>query len=118
MTSRPFFIQRLKSFSYAWNGLKTFVLEEPNARIHVLAAVVANAFGYWRQVLPWQWVAIWLCIALVITTEIINTSIETLCDHVSPESNPLIKKSKDLAAAAVLVSAIVSVVVAFFIFVN
>lgn len=117
--SKPFsFSERLLSFKYAWNGLTTFLGQEHNARIHILAAITANGAGFYFQISKLEWIAIWICIGMVFLTEIINTAIETLCNHVSPEKNELIGKTKDLAAAAVLVSAMISIIVAFLVFVK
>ena len=108
--------ERLISFKYAWNGLNTFLVQEHNSRIHLLAAFVANGAGFYFQISALEWIAIWICIGMVLITEIINTSIETLCNYVSPQKNELIGKTKDLAAAAVLISAFISVIVAFLVF--
>lgn len=58
-----------------------------------------------------EWVAILLCIAIVISLEMMNSALEKLSDLVEPNYNPVIKSIKDISAAAVLWSAIVSVVI-------
>ncbi|MBC7653927.1 MAG: diacylglycerol kinase family protein, partial [Oligoflexus sp.] len=63
-----------------------------------------------------EWLAVILVIGLVFITEIINTSIENIADFISPERHPKIKVIKDLAAAAVILSAIVSVIIGLLIF--
>lgn len=86
-------------------------------RLHVLASVVVVAMAYGLEVTRVEWCLLVLCIGMVWVAEIFNTSIETLTNLVSPEQNPLAGKTKDLAAGAVLMAAITSVVVGLFIFV-
>jgi diacylglycerol kinase len=64
-----------------------------------------------------EWIAIFLCAGFVISIELLNTAIEYLSDFVMPQQHLQIKKTKDVAAGAVLVAAIVSVVVGGFIFI-
>jgi diacylglycerol kinase len=108
--------KRMHSFSYAFNGFKILFREEHNSWIHIAAALAVNVLGLWLQLTAIEWIVIWLCIGLVFLTELINTALENLCDHISPEKNEAIGKVKDLAAAAVLVTAMTSVIVASFVF--
>lgn len=64
-----------------------------------------------------EWAAVVLCIGVVLAAEGINSAIEALCDRVSPDYDEAIKHAKDLAAGAVLIVAIMSVVVGLLIFV-
>ena len=63
-----------------------------------------------------EWIAVTGCIGLVLMAEGFNSSIEALCDKVSPEMDPLIGHSKDLAAGAVLIAAIAAAVIGMIIF--
>ena len=63
-----------------------------------------------------EWIICILLFGIVLISELINTAIESTVDLVSPEINPLAKQAKDIAASAVFVSAIISVIVAGFIF--
>jgi diacylglycerol kinase len=112
-----FIINRLKSFKHAWNGIKILFKEEPNARIHFIAILFVSLISIILQIDITEWIAIFFSIALVITAEIFNTAIENISDFISPERNEKIKKIKDLSAAAVLVSAITAIIVAFIIFI-
>lgn len=109
--------QRIKSFSYAFNGLRLLILHEHNARIHAVAAIGAIAMGWYYQIAVYEWIAIIFAIALVVAFEIVNSAIEKLADVVSPHYQPGIKKVKDLAAAAVLVAAIAAFVIGLIIFI-
>ena len=64
-----------------------------------------------------EWVTIIIVIGFVFSVEIINSSIENLADFVSPNYNEIIKKVKDLSAASVLISALVSLIVGIIIFI-
>jgi len=108
--------KRLASFKYAFNGLKILVLEEHNARIHLVAAICVILLGLFFNISALEWIAVSLVIGFVIACEAINSAIENLADFVSPEKNEFIKKAKDLSAAGVLVSAITAVIIGFLIF--
>lgn len=108
--------KRLKSFSYAFNGLKILLKEEHNARIHLTIAILVVIVGFVLKISLLEWMGILLSMAFVFSLELINSSIENLADFVSPEKQELIKKAKDLAAAAVLIAAFFSVIVGLLIF--
>ena len=108
---------RLRAFSYALSGLKTFFTETFHAKVHLFAALAAVALGFWLNVSSVEWVVLLLCIALVLIAEAINSALEYLVDMVQPEEHPLAKKVKDVAAAAVLIAAIFSVIIATIIFI-
>ncbi len=107
---------RIKSFRYAFNGLKIFFLREHNARIHLLAAVLAIFLSFYLKLSSSEWIAILVVIAAVFITEIFNTALEKLADVVSPGLDPKIKIVKDLAAAAVLLAAFLALAVGGIIF--
>jgi len=109
--------KRIQSFRYAFSGLWFVLKHEHNFRIHLLAAVVAVLAGFYFDISVYEWLAIVLIIALVLTLEIVNSAIEKLADVVSPEKNEQIKVIKDMSAAAVLLAAMVSLVVAALIFI-
>ncbi len=106
----------MKRFKYAINGLISAIKAEANMRIHIIATVLVCIAGFYFEISSIEWIAIILCIVLVISFELINTSIEELCNMVHQEHHPIIKKVKDIAAAAVLIAAAGSVVAALIIF--
>ncbi|MEG1563359.1 MAG: diacylglycerol kinase family protein [Bacteroides sp.] len=108
--------KRLKSFTYAWKGIKGLVSGEHNAWIHLTAATLAVAAGVAFGITRMEWVAVLLCIGGVIAAEAFNTAIERLVDLVSPKQHPVAGKVKDLAAGAVLVAALTSAIVGGIIF--
>ncbi|MFI3305311.1 MAG: diacylglycerol kinase family protein [Rikenellaceae bacterium] len=103
--------KRLNSFRYAWQGIVALVRDEHNARIHMVAAVVATVMGFWLKISSMEWVAIIGCIGAVIATEAMNSAVEAVCDKVSPEKHELIKKAKDCGAAAVLIVSISAAII-------
>jgi len=112
------FQKLIKSFGYATDGLKRG-LEERNMKIHLSVVITIISLSILFRISTTEWLVILTMFGLVITAEMINTSIEEL-------SNLLNKKLKldfhhttaprDLAAAAVLVSAIISATVGLIIF--
>ena len=108
---------RIQSFRYAFNGLKILFTEEHNARIHLLAAIIAISLGFYVQLSIGEWIVLSTVICLVFILEIINSALENLCDLIRTEEHPLIKKIKDLAASAVLIASILALVVGALIFV-
>ena len=86
-------------------------------KIHFVSAVVVIIAGLLTGLNLVEWILIILLIALVISTEMVNTAIETIVNLVSPDFHPLAKKAKDVAAGAVLVFAIASVIIGLLIFI-
>ena len=117
MKSRKFSLKnRLISFIYAFNGLKILLKEEHNSRIHFIASICAITASIILQINIYEWVAIIFAIEFVFAMEIVNTAIENIADFISPNIDKRIKKIKDLAAAATLVSAIVALITGLIIF--
>jgi diacylglycerol kinase len=108
---------RIKSVSYVFQGLRTFFQTQHNAWIHVLISIVVIASGFYLGLNENEWVWIIITIVIVFITEMLNTSIEFLSDFISPEIHPLIKKVKDVSAAAVLVASIGAIVIGLIIFI-
>jgi diacylglycerol kinase (ATP) len=103
---QPFtFTGRLRSFRFAFRGLRLMVAREHNAWVHAaLTASVLVAGIAVRLTRPdWCWIV--LAIVGVWTAEAMNTALEFLCDVASPEFHPLVERAKDVAAGAVLISA-------------
>ena len=106
----------IKSFAFAWSGLKICFASETNFKIHIAFAAFAMLLGFVFSISRVEWLVIIGCIAFVTTMEMVNTTIEKLCDMAHKEFHPGIKKVKDIAAGAVLVAAACSVIVGVIIF--
>ena len=109
--------KRIKSFSYAFAGLKVLFKEEHNARIHAVATVLVVAAGILFRITSGEWMAVVICIGMVISAEIVNSSLERCADFVKQERDDRKRDIKDLGAAAVLVCAIAAAVVGCIIFI-
>lgn len=96
---------RIASFGYAFRGLGELVATQHNAWIHAVATVVVCALAVGLGISAGEWLAVVLAIASVWSAEAMNTAFEALCDVVSPDHHPLVRRAKDVAAGAVLVSA-------------
>lgn len=103
--------KRGKAFVYAWQGFKALLRYEHNARIHLVAAILAVIAGILLGISPLEWCVVVMCIGLVIAAEALNSAVEALADKISPGYDPLIGRAKDLGATAVTLLAIVAVVV-------
>ena len=110
-------IKRLKSFAFALNGLKILILEEHNARIHLVAAILVVIAGILLKISNVEWFAIIFSIGLVFALETINSAIENLADFISPDKNDQIKKVKDLSAGAVLIGAMTALFIGVIVFI-
>ncbi len=100
-----FFGERVRSFAHAFRGLGRF-LREPNAQVHVLCAFVVLFLAWLLNLAPLEWAALVFAITLVLGAEAFNTALESLADAAVPERHALVGTAKDVAAAAVLLSAL------------
>jgi diacylglycerol kinase (ATP) len=107
---------RLDSFKYAFNGIIMLLKNEHNSRIHFLAAFIAILAGFLLKIDRIEWVILVVVIGIVFLAELFNTSLETISDIVNSELNESIRNAKDYSAAAVLMSAIISIVAGAIIF--
>ncbi|MFA5536334.1 MAG: diacylglycerol kinase family protein [Bacillota bacterium] len=105
-----------KTFQYALVGIKWAFLHERNFKVHLLAAFLAVVVGFVLKISVIEWCLLSLAIFLVLTLEMINTSLEKVVDLVTDEQHPLAKSAKDIAAGAVLLAAINAVIVGIIIF--
>lgn len=108
--------ERLKSFRPALNGLKWFLQNEHNVRIHLFLSLLSVIAGIFFQISRNEWIGIILCMGMVLSLEAANSAIEQLVDLVSPKKNQLAGLVKDLAAAAVLIASLIAILVAALVF--
>ena len=106
----------LKSLINAFHGLKDCLSHEKNFQIQYTIALLVVGAGIFFSLSSTEWMILLICFAVVLSFEIINSAIEKLCDLVCPEFNLTIKKVKDMAASAVLLSAIISFIIGCIIF--
>ncbi len=108
--------ERVKSFKPALNGLKWFLVNEHNVRVHLFLSMLSICAGIYFQISTNEWIAILICIGMVLSMEAANSAIEKLVDLVSPQKNHLAGWIKDIAAAAVLIASIMALLIAAVIF--
>lgn len=105
----------LKSFEYAWHGIR-YAMEGRNFLIELVIAVVVIILSLLLDISRGDFVAVIILCGIVLAFEAMNTAIEVLVNLVSPEFHPLAGRVKDLAAGAVLIVSITSVVAGVVIF--
>lgn len=111
-------IKRLiKSFGYAFNGFKRVFREEPNMKVHTLAAFIVLIFGFILKVSSLEWIFLVFAVGLVIGAEVLNTSIENLVDLATLEYKRKAMIAKDTAAAYVMVLSITAAIIGLIIFI-
>ncbi len=111
------FSSRLLSFKYALQGIVDIFNSTPNFKIHVCISVITIIAAIFFNITQTEWLAVIVCIGMVLTAESLNTSIEYLTDLVTKDYHELAKKTKDAAAGAVLLSAVTSSIIGFYIFI-
>ena len=114
---KPFSLKdRIKSFSYAFAGIRLMIVSQHNAWVHVLATIVITAMGIFFKISDMEWIVLIGITSGVWIAEALNTSLEFLCDVASPDFHPLVEKAKDVAAGAVLIAAIAALIIGAIIF--
>lgn len=108
--------RRLRSLRHALQGLLFFWRSEAHAKVHVAATIVVLLLGVYFGISKVEWLVVILAIALVMATEMLNTAVEKLADVVSEKPDLRVGQLKDVAAGAVLLSAIAAGVVGLFVF--
>lgn len=106
-----FFLKRAISFRHAFAGFSYALRTQPNTWIHAAATIAVLLLALLLRLPALHLAVLILTIGVVWTAELVNTAIEALVDLASPDHHPLAKISKDTAAAAVLASAVASVLV-------
>jgi diacylglycerol kinase (ATP) len=95
----------MRSFRFAFAGLWTMLKSQHNAWIHACLSIIVIATGLFLRLNAGEWCWLVLAMMAVWTAEALNTAFEFLADAASPQFHPLVKKAKDVAAGAVLISA-------------
>jgi diacylglycerol kinase (ATP) len=110
------FRRTLYSFRHAGRGLRWAFSTQANLRFHVVAALVVLLAAVLFRFTALEFVGLVLCFAIVIAAELFNTALEVLIDYAWPTQHPMIGRAKDVAAAAVLLTAIGTALVGILLF--
>jgi len=108
---------RLGSFKFAFNGLRSLIKKAHNSRIHLFAATAAVAMGIFFKISLFNWSLLVIVTGIVFMAELFNSSLEELSDIIDPQLNEKIRNAKDYAAAAVLITAVISLITGGIIFI-
>ena len=106
-----FWRRRGKSFACALRGIAVLLRTQTNARIHLLATVLVVAAGFVFRISRGEWVPLAIAIGIVWIAEAVNTAIEALADRITRENDDAIRRTKDVAAGAVLLAAITAAII-------
>ncbi|MCA1025441.1 diacylglycerol kinase family protein [Cytobacillus kochii] len=106
----------ISSFYFAFIGVITALKAERNLKIHFVMTVLVIFFGIIFELTKTEWLLISFAIAGMIALELMNTAIERVVDLVTTEQHPLAKQAKDIAAGAVLIYAVLTVIIGLSIF--
>ncbi len=107
---------RIRSVKFAVTGIRTVLRTQRNAWIHAIATVVVVLAGVVLGISRLEWCLLIAAMMAVWTAETLNTSLELLADVASPEFHPVVGQAKDVAAGAVLLSALGSVAIGILVF--
>lgn len=106
----------VESFNHAANGIIYAIKSERNMKIHITTAALVMVLSLFYNLSRTEFLIVCLTISQVIICELFNTAIEVVVDIITDVYHPKAKAIKDVAAGAVLISAFVSLLVAYFIF--
>ncbi len=109
-------VKRAQSFTHAWRGIGVFLRSTHNAWIHVTLFVIALLLGIYFGITKIEWMMLVLVSGFVFCAEAFNTAIEIDIDLTSPDYHPYARDTKDVAAGAVLISALTAGVIGVCIF--
>ena len=108
--------KRIVSFRNAWNGILHGFKSEVHFRFHVFAAFIAITLAVFFRITRIEWTMVLLCIAAVLSSELLNTSVERICDRITKDRDPIIGNAKDLAAGSVLIISAAALIIGAIIF--
>jgi diacylglycerol kinase len=109
-------VDRIKSSTHAWRGIVILFKSSHNAVGHIFFGLLAIYLGFILHISSTEWILLILTIGLVIIAEAINTAIEIDIDLTSPDYHPYARDTKDVAAGAVAISAVIACIVGMIIF--
>lgn len=116
-TSEEFsLVKQAKSFAYAGRGIYIFVRTTHNAWVHIVILIATIGLGIVLGISRMEWMMLVFAAGMVLTAEAFNTAIEIDIDLTSPEYHPYARDTKDVAAGAVLISAVAAVLIGILVF--
>jgi len=114
---KNYFLNRIKAIGYATKGAWLLIKNEASIKAQVAIAALVTIAGFYFDISSNEWILQTLAIALVLSAEGLNTAIEEIADFIHPENHPKIGYLKDIAAGAVLFTAIAALIIACIIYI-
>ena len=111
-----FFKNRIKSIGYAYKGAAILLKTEASIKIQVVIAILVTIGGFFFKISTTEWLVQLLAIAIVVSIEAVNTTIEEIANFIHPEHHNKIGLIKDLAAGAVFIASFFAIVIGFIIY--
>ncbi len=96
--------------------IKKFFDREQNLLIHIIATIIVTCLGIIFNINKMEWMMVYFAVFLVISSELLNSSIELTVDLYTKEFNPLAMVAKDTAASAVTISALIAIIIGIYVF--
>lgn len=106
----------IKSFNYAVEGIIYCLMSQRNMRVHYIISLIVLFASLFFDLTRIEMAVLFLSLAFVVVTEMVNTAIESAVDLTTTEYSPLAKIAKDVAAGAVLISVINSLAMGYLLF--
>lgn len=106
-----------KSFFYAFRGLAKAWKGERNLRVESVIGIMILVAGFFFGIKPIEWCLLIFVIGLVILMELANSAVERISDILKPRIHSYVKDIKDIAAASVMISAVMSIIIGLIVFI-
>jgi len=113
---KSLFRGRVASVKYACNGLKKFVMQEPNAKIHLVATTILCGAIIYFNIRGIELMALIIVTGFVWVAEAFNTAVEAIMDFISPQYHSKVGLIKDISAGAVLLAVFTALITAAIVF--
>ncbi|HLO11927.1 MAG TPA: diacylglycerol kinase family protein [Pseudoneobacillus sp.] len=107
----------LDTFKFAIEGIRCSFIQEKNIRFHIFFSLFVVILACFFSLNSFEWLFVLIAITGMVILEMINTAIERVVDLVTEDYHPLAKQAKDIAAGAVLIYAMLSVIIGMVIFI-
>ena len=104
ITKRKGILRVLYATYYSLKGLRAAFLSEAAVRQEIFAILIMTPIAFFIDVTHVERILLVISLLIVLITELLNTAIEKLCDHVSTDIHLLIGRAKDIGSAAVFIS--------------
>lgn len=109
--------RKYRNFRHSWRAIRFLWRSEFSFQLQVMFGFLVIVVSWFIELSPMEFAIVILAIGVVLSVEAINTAIEELCDHVTPEEHPKVGIVKDLGSGASLLIGSCAIIVGLFIFI-